>query len=88
MALVTRGRLSVQRVEEDTWGVIELLADKGGWDEGAGMKPKQRKPKTQVKVDPHNGESARAATAGAVAESAKHEKSPPRRSTRDRTVRS
>ena len=87
MALVTRGRLSVQRVEEDTWGVIELLADKGGWDEGAGMKPKQRKPKAQVKVDPHNGESSRADVAGAT-DSTNREKSPPRRSTRNRTVRS
>jgi len=32
MALVTRGRLSVQRVDEKTWGVIQQMADKGGWD--------------------------------------------------------
>ncbi|TFY56772.1 hypothetical protein EVJ58_g7435 [Rhodofomes roseus] len=32
MALVTRGRLSVQRVEEKTWDVILQLAEKGGWD--------------------------------------------------------
>lgn len=32
MALVSRGRLSVQRVNEEAWGVIELMADKGGWD--------------------------------------------------------
>ncbi|KAI0355407.1 DUF55-domain-containing protein, partial [Trametes cingulata] len=31
MALVTRGRLSVQRVEEGTWTVIEKLAERGGW---------------------------------------------------------
>lgn len=31
MALVTRGRLSVQRVEEQTWAVIQQLAEKGGW---------------------------------------------------------
>ncbi|THH13287.1 hypothetical protein EW146_g6920, partial [Bondarzewia mesenterica] len=36
MALVNRGRLSVQRVEEDAWGVIEMLAEKGGWDEEKG----------------------------------------------------
>lgn len=88
MALVTRGRLSVQRVEEDTWGVIELLADKGGWDDGAGAKPKQRKPKAQGKGDPHNGESSRGDTAGAATDSTNREKSPPRRSTRNRTVRS
>ncbi|KAH9927299.1 PUA-like domain-containing protein [Fomitopsis serialis] len=32
MALVTRGRLSVQRVDEKTWDVIQQMADKGGWD--------------------------------------------------------
>ncbi|KAI8982773.1 PUA-like domain-containing protein, partial [Trametes punicea] len=32
MALVTRGRLSVQRVEEETWRVIEELAERGGWE--------------------------------------------------------
>ncbi|KAH9854931.1 PUA-like domain-containing protein, partial [Lenzites betulinus] len=31
MALVTRGRLSVQRVEEETWKVVEKLAERGGW---------------------------------------------------------
>ena len=33
MALIKRGRLSVQPVEEDAWTAIHLLADKGGWDE-------------------------------------------------------
>ena len=32
MALVTRGRLSVQWVGEQAWDVIQQLADKGGWD--------------------------------------------------------
>ncbi|KAH7887505.1 DUF55-domain-containing protein [Phlebopus sp. FC_14] len=32
MQLVTRGRLSVQRVTEECWSVIELLAEKGGWE--------------------------------------------------------
>ncbi|KAI0658573.1 PUA-like domain-containing protein, partial [Cubamyces menziesii] len=32
MALVSRGRLSVQRVEEDAWQVIEKLAEHGGWE--------------------------------------------------------
>ncbi|TRM67495.1 PUA-like domain-containing protein [Schizophyllum amplum] len=35
MALITRGRLSVQRVEEDTWRIMRDLAEKGGWDEQA-----------------------------------------------------
>ena len=42
MALVTRGRLSVQRVEEETWNVIEQLAEQGGWDEGAAGKQKTK----------------------------------------------
>ena len=33
MALIKRGRLSVQPVEEDAWKAVQLLAEKGGWDE-------------------------------------------------------
>lgn len=44
MVLVKKGRLSVQRVEEETWGIIEMMAEKGGWDE-ADLK----KSKTKVK---------------------------------------
>src|SRR5882757_5991693 len=33
MDLVTRGRLSVQRVGEDAWAAIELMAENGGWEE-------------------------------------------------------
>ncbi|PIL37542.1 hypothetical protein GSI_01236 [Ganoderma sinense ZZ0214-1] len=51
MALVTRGRLSVQRVEEETWEVIEQLAEKGGWEEVGTGKPKTKaKPKVNTKV--------------------------------------
>ncbi|ETW83793.1 hypothetical protein HETIRDRAFT_242824, partial [Heterobasidion irregulare TC 32-1] len=32
MALVTRGRLSVQRVEEREWDVVRALAERGGWE--------------------------------------------------------
>jgi hypothetical protein len=32
MALVSRGRLSVQRVEENAWDAVVLLAERGGWD--------------------------------------------------------
>ncbi|KAF9238783.1 DUF55-domain-containing protein [Melanogaster broomeanus] len=32
MPLVTRGRLSVQRVPEESWGIIEIMAEEGGWD--------------------------------------------------------
>ncbi|KZT29456.1 DUF55-domain-containing protein [Neolentinus lepideus HHB14362 ss-1] len=33
MALVTRGRLSVQKVELDTWDAIVLLAERGSWED-------------------------------------------------------
>ncbi len=49
MDLVTRGRLSVQRVEEDAWKAIVLLAEKGGWQE-LDLKPKPKKgTKNEVK---------------------------------------
>lgn len=41
MDLVTRGRLSVQRVGEDAWAAIELMAENGGWEE-LNMKPKKK----------------------------------------------
>ena len=40
MDLVTRGRLSVQRVREDAWAAIELMAENGGW-ESLDMRPKK-----------------------------------------------
>ncbi|KAF8883175.1 PUA-like domain-containing protein [Gymnopilus junonius] len=47
MDLVTRGRLSVQRVEENAWLAITQLAEKGGWEE-SNLKPtkkgKEKKP--------------------------------------------
>ena len=33
MALVSRGRLSVQRVEQAAWDAIQTMADKGGCSE-------------------------------------------------------
>ncbi|KAF8180156.1 DUF55-domain-containing protein [Pholiota molesta] len=47
MDLVTRGRLSVQRVQEDAWKTIEQLADRGGWKE-PGSRPKKnaKRPKS------------------------------------------
>ncbi|EGO27974.1 hypothetical protein SERLADRAFT_462319 [Serpula lacrymans var. lacrymans S7.9] len=39
MALVNRGRLSVQSVDEKTFEVVQTLAEKGGWDDmGLGKK--------------------------------------------------
>ncbi|KAF8345603.1 PUA-like domain-containing protein [Amanita rubescens] len=45
MDLVTRGRLSVQRVSEGAWTTIELLAERGGWDE-ASLKKRATKAKS------------------------------------------
>lgn len=33
MALVNRGRLSVQRVDENIWGIVQNMAEKGGWED-------------------------------------------------------
>ena len=33
MDLVTRGRLSVQRVKQEEWDAINQLAERGGWEE-------------------------------------------------------
>ncbi|KAF7316231.1 Autophagy-related protein [Mycena indigotica] len=41
MDLVTRGRLSIQRVSPDAWDAIEQLADNGGWDE-LDLSPKKK----------------------------------------------
>ncbi|KAI0650841.1 DUF55-domain-containing protein [Trametes meyenii] len=42
MALVTRGRLSVQRVEEEAWRTVEQLAERGGWEAGGATATKKR----------------------------------------------
>jgi hypothetical protein len=33
MALVNRGRLSVQRVDEATFDVLSTMAERGGWED-------------------------------------------------------
>ncbi|KAH0839797.1 hypothetical protein J3R83DRAFT_742 [Lanmaoa asiatica] len=49
MPLITRGRLSVQRVSAKCWDVIQTMADKGGWDN---MPFEKKKPtKTRHPVD-------------------------------------
>lgn len=52
MALVSRGRLSVQKVEEKTWDIIQQLGEKGGWDE---TKDKRVKTKPTAKGKPAAG---------------------------------
>jgi len=46
MDLVTRGRLSVQRVEAKAWDAICLLAQNGGWDD-IDLKPRKNSKKTK-----------------------------------------
>lgn len=46
MALLNRGRLSVQRVEQAAWDAIQKMADKGGWGERQTKKTKGRKEQT------------------------------------------
>ncbi|KAJ7666169.1 PUA-like domain-containing protein [Mycena polygramma] len=43
MDLVTRGRLSVQRVSEAAWTAVQQLASTGGWDE-LDLAPKKKTP--------------------------------------------
>lgn len=57
MPLVTRGRLSVQRVDEDAFKIIQLLAEKGGWDD-LNLKGKTKPaPKPTRKKDTADAES-------------------------------
>ncbi|KAK0499542.1 PUA-like domain-containing protein [Armillaria luteobubalina] len=45
MDLVTRGRLSVQRVDKKAWDAIKLLSEQGGWEE-LNIKPEQKRKTT------------------------------------------
>ncbi|KAI0340887.1 DUF55-domain-containing protein [Trametopsis cervina] len=87
MALVSRGRLSVQRVEETAWGTIEQLAKEGGWDDGANKKVKQRKMKLQGEETKSTSKSSNADTRPAV-EGADRINTSLRRSSRARGPRS
>jgi hypothetical protein len=43
MPLITRGRLSVQRVSAKCWDVMQTMADQGGWDNMSFEKKKTKK---------------------------------------------
>lgn len=45
MALISRGRLSVQPVEELAFETVVLLGDKGGWEELMPQGPKKKEEK-------------------------------------------
>jgi hypothetical protein len=62
MALVSRGRLSVQRVDGNAWDTIALLAEKGGWDglrlSGTKSKaPKVKAPRGKKKTEEGEGDN-------------------------------
>ncbi|KAF6749006.1 PUA-like domain-containing protein [Ephemerocybe angulata] len=73
MGLVTRGRLSVQRVKQEEWDAINLLAEQGGW-EGLDLKKlgsgassavaAKSKAKLNAKVPPTKGRGKKRAKAG------------------------
>ena len=60
MALVNRGRLSVQPLEERTYNIICSLAEKGGWTEGAPESKKAPKTSTTSKKRGPSGGKAKA----------------------------
>lgn len=74
MDLVTRGRLSVQRVQGDAWKAIEQLADNGGWTE-ADTKPKKSAKQSSAASDGDaNKAMPKASTKKRTATSSKAEK--------------
>ncbi|KAG1892162.1 DUF55-domain-containing protein [Suillus subluteus] len=63
MPLVTRGRLSVQRVSQECWGVIQMMSEKGGWEvmsfgkkkPSTSKRPRQAATKnSRAKINPTN----------------------------------
>ncbi|KAF8740145.1 hypothetical protein AX14_008557 [Amanita brunnescens Koide BX004] len=62
MDLVTRGRLSVQRVSEEAWTAIEQLAERGGWDDASLKKraPKAKSARKKSAKDRELGEPSAA----------------------------
>jgi hypothetical protein len=67
MALVNSGRLSVQPVTEDAWSVIEMMAEKGGWDE-------MNIAKSKAKATKGDGRSKRASNGRAAGKSKKQDR--------------
>ncbi|KAF9782976.1 DUF55-domain-containing protein [Thelephora terrestris] len=93
MALINRGRLSVQRVEEEAWDAVRKMAERGGWSEELTKKAKGRKkqaaaegvedgaePSSKEPVKPKNNPRKRKTRSAGEEDSV-----PVRRSTRART---
>ncbi|KAI0832829.1 DUF55-domain-containing protein [Trametes gibbosa] len=89
MALVTRGRLSVQRVDEETWKVIGKLAERGGWPEGqtTALK-KSSETKTKPKVKGNQNRRGKKITADDSSGDTKDEDDPAEEKTRTSNIAS
>ena len=93
MALVSRGRLSVQRVEQAACDAIQTMADKGGWNEGQTKNARGRKRQPpgnkEDGEEPHSEEPVKAQGNPRKRKAQQAERSedsvPVRRSTRTRT---
>ncbi|KAF7351209.1 Autophagy-related protein [Mycena sanguinolenta] len=70
MDLVTRGRLSVQRVSEAAWTAVQALANTGGWDE-LDLNPKKKSPAKKAAPKAAGDRPARAAKTKAKAKKRK-----------------
>ncbi|KAJ7359327.1 DUF55-domain-containing protein [Mycena albidolilacea] len=70
MDLVTRGRLSVQRVSEAAWTAVQQLASTGGWDE-LDLSPKKKSPAKKAAAKAPGERPARAAKTKAKAKKRK-----------------
>ncbi|KAJ7683016.1 PUA-like domain-containing protein [Mycena rosella] len=73
MDLVTRGRLSVQRVSAAAWGAVQLLADTGGWD-ALELAPKKKAAPKKAAAGAGAGRPARAAAAAKTKAKARKKK--------------
>ena len=64
MDLIAKGRLSVQRVSEEAWTTVQLLADTGGWDEKLVKKQRSQKRSAQsLEEGGENGTNIQGTTA-------------------------
>ncbi|KAK0491536.1 PUA-like domain-containing protein, partial [Armillaria novae-zelandiae] len=58
MDLVTRGRLSVQRVDKKAWVAIKRLSEQGGWEE-LNIKPEQKRQITTAASGKKSGKKSK-----------------------------
>jgi len=91
MALLNRGRLSVQRIEQAALDAIQTMADKGGWSEGQTKKARSRKKQAPEDKEDDEGPSKEPVVAKGNPKKRKaqgegdDDSVPVRRSTRTRT---